>query len=54
MTLRLEVSPTAVVLQRPDSGTEISVNNSTHRGGYLHLGRSSADGVAAFRNFSIG
>lgn len=54
VTLRLEVSPTTVVLQRPDSGTEISANNSTHRGGYLHLGRSSTDGAAAFRNFSIG
>ena len=51
--LRVEVSPTQVRLLRPDTQTSISVNNSAHRGGYLHLGRSSTDGVAAFRNFAF-
>ena len=36
------------------AGDEVRAVDGTVRGGYLHLGRASADGVAAFRGLTVG
>jgi glycerophosphoryl diester phosphodiesterase len=57
-TLRLDVSPQALIWRRgdlPDS-EQVVVHDSTVRGGYLSIGRSSADlrSALALREFSVG
>ena len=52
--LQVQVSPTQIVLTRTDSGHSITVTDSSIRGGYFHLGRSSTDGIAAFSNLTVG
>ena len=53
VTVTVTVSPTAVTARRGGAGRGISVSNALNRGGYFHLGRSSTDGVAAFRNLKV-
>jgi hypothetical protein len=50
-TLRIEVAPTQVAVTRVDiaPAAVITVADSTHRGGYVHLGRRAA----AVRFFDI-
>jgi len=43
-TLHIDVAPTHIAVTRTDlaSSTTISVPDTTHRGGYFHLGRRAA------------
>jgi glycerophosphoryl diester phosphodiesterase len=52
--LRLAVTPTQATLTRLD-GTPVSVTwvDATNRGGYLHIGKTSGDGVLAVRNLVV-
>lgn len=55
ISLRLQVTPTQAVLTRTD-GTPVSTPawvDSSNRGGYLHIGKTSSDGVLWFRNFAV-
>lgn len=52
ISLRLQVTSTQAILTRTD-GTPVSTAawiDSTNRGGYLHIGRTSSDGVLWVRN----
>ncbi|QUH01458.1 glycerophosphodiester phosphodiesterase family protein [Saccharopolyspora erythraea] len=53
MQFRLNVTPTGITWQRLDSAGSVTSTNTDHRGGYLHIGKSSTDGVLDFRNFVI-
>ncbi|MET3805250.1 glycerophosphoryl diester phosphodiesterase [Nakamurella sp. UYEF19] len=54
MKFRLSVTPSDITWARTDvAGATISASDRTVRGGYLHLGRSSTDGVLAFRGLSV-
>lgn len=57
VTLRLDVSPQALIWQRGDlfDTEQVVVHDSAVRGGYLAIGRSSADARAALalREFSV-
>lgn len=55
MHFRVQVTPTDITWTRTDVGApnSITVTNSVNRGGYLHLGKSSTDGVLALRNLVI-
>ncbi len=46
--LSITVAPDRITVSRTDVGVVIEAADSTVRGGYLHLGRSSKDGVACF------
>jgi len=48
-SLRVTVSPSAVTLTRVDTGAKVTATGINAGGGYVHLGRSSTNGVAAFR-----
>lgn len=52
ISLELQVTPTSILWSRSDVGAVVTVDDSTMRGGYLHIGRSSIDGVLAFRSLS--
>ncbi len=52
--LRIDVTPSDITVRRIDTGDAVSVADATVRGGYLHLGRASCDGVAAFRGLTVG
>ena len=55
MGFRLHVTPNTITWTRhPAAGAEFTVTayDVTFRGGYLHIGQSSIDGLAAFRSFS--
>lgn len=51
--LRIEVTPAEISVTRLDVGAKVSAADRTIRGGYLHVGRSSTDGVAAFRGLTV-
>ena len=66
MKFRLAVTPTQITWSRVDAGaagstasagaaavSAVSTGDRTYRGGYLHIGRSSTDGVLAFRAFTV-
>jgi glycerophosphoryl diester phosphodiesterase len=54
MAFQLKVTPTTLIWSRTDVPTaSITVSDSTIRGGYLHVGRSSVDGTLAFRSLSL-
>ncbi|GAA2774175.1 glycerophosphodiester phosphodiesterase family protein [Saccharopolyspora taberi] len=55
MHFRVTVTPTDITWTRTDVGApnSITVTNSANRGGYLHMGKSSTDGVLALRNLAI-
>jgi glycerophosphoryl diester phosphodiesterase len=48
-SLQVDVSPSAVRLTRTDTSAAVTATGVTAGGGYVHLGRSSTSGVAAFR-----
>jgi hypothetical protein len=52
--LRVDVSPGLVRLTRVDTGKTVAATGVGNVGGYVHLGRSSTNGVAAFRSLRIG
>ncbi len=52
--LRIEVGPDTVAVTRADTGHRIAAADTTARGGYLHLGRASRSGTAAFQSLTIG
>jgi hypothetical protein len=51
--LRVEVTPDRITASRTDTATAVTAADSTVRGGYLHIGRASTKGSAAFRGFTI-
>lgn len=51
--LRVEVTPTRLTFTRMDTGASISGEDSTHRGAYLHVGRSALDGAISLRRLQI-
>ncbi len=51
--LRIAVTPDRITATRTDSALSISTMDASVRGGYIHVGRSSKDGSAAFQNFVI-
>ncbi|SDO31802.1 Glycerophosphoryl diester phosphodiesterase family protein [Nakamurella panacisegetis] len=51
--LRLQVTPAAITWTRTDAAGTVTSSDSTTRGGYLHIGRSSTDGEAAFRKLRL-
>lgn len=51
-TLRLTVDPDRLTLSRPD-GPPLVVNDTTWRGGYLHIGRTAGNARIAVRNISV-
>ena len=51
--LRITVTGSRIVVARTDSGDELSTSDSTVRGDYIHVGRSSLNAVATFRGMSI-
>jgi glycerophosphoryl diester phosphodiesterase len=55
VALQLDVTPSSLTWTRNDLATPKSVTatDSTARGGYLHLGRSTPEGVAAFRTLLV-
>ena len=55
MSFRLDVTPTSLAWSRDVGGswTTISATDRRIRGGYVHIGRSSHDGTAAFRRLTI-
>ena len=54
LKFQLEVTPTRITWSRTDvAGATVSATDHTYRGGYLHIGRSSTDGVLAFRSLSV-
>lgn len=50
--LRLTVDPGELALSRPGSASVV-VNDTTWRGGYLHIGRTSGNARIAVRNISL-
>jgi hypothetical protein len=52
-TLRVDVSPGTVLLSRVDAVATVKATGVEAAGGYVHLGRSSTNGVAAFRALSV-
>jgi hypothetical protein len=55
MRFRLEVQPKQLVWSRLDLPTtaRVTVTDSRYRGGYLHLGRASADGILSLRGLQV-
>jgi hypothetical protein len=54
MRFRLEVTPTRLVWSRPDVPTaRVVAIEKSYRGGYLHLGRASADGTLSLRGLKV-
>jgi hypothetical protein len=55
LRFRVSVSPTGISWTRSDQATPstIAVSDTTFRGGYLHIGRSSLDGSLSFRKLSV-
>ena len=51
--LELTVTPTGITWKRTDAPGSVSATDSTIRGGYLHIGRSSIDGDLAFRALTL-
>ncbi len=51
--LRVEVGGGRIALSRTDTGARVDAVDTTARGGYFHIGRSSPDGVAAFRELKV-
>jgi glycerophosphoryl diester phosphodiesterase len=52
--LQLDVSPTSITWSRTDvEGVSLTASDTRYRGGYFHLGRSSIDGVLAFRSLRV-
>jgi glycerophosphoryl diester phosphodiesterase len=53
--LRIDVTPTSLTVTRTDSGgfTPISSADATNRGAWLHIGKSSTDGIATFRALAV-
>jgi glycerophosphoryl diester phosphodiesterase len=52
-SLRVDVTPSSVTLSRTDTGAAVIASGIAPGGGYVHLGRSSTNGVAAFRALSV-
>jgi glycerophosphoryl diester phosphodiesterase len=52
-SLRVDVTPAAVTLSRTDTGAAVIASGIAPGGGYVHLGRSSTNGVAAFRALTV-
>ena len=52
-SLRVDVTPASVTLSRTDTGAAVIASGVAPGGGYVHLGRSSTNGVAAFRALSV-
>jgi glycerophosphoryl diester phosphodiesterase len=52
--LQVDVTPTSISWSRTDvPDVEVNASDTRYRGGYFHLGRSSTDGVLAFRGLKI-
>jgi len=51
--LRLEVTPSAVVWTRTDTGASVTARDSRYRGDFLHIGRSASDGRLSVRNLRL-
>lgn len=53
--LRLDVDPEQLSWTRLDGPTpeKITVRDRSHRGGYLHLGRSATDGSMSLRSLTV-
>ena len=57
LSLRLEVTPTQLTWTRLDQSAKVppkvTVIDKAYRGGYLHIGRGSTDGVLALRGLKV-
>lgn len=57
LSLRLEVTPTHLTWTRLDQSAKVppkvTVIDRAYRGGYLHIGRGSTDGVLAVRGLKV-
>lgn len=54
MAFQVRVTPGTINWSRVDtSGATVPAVDNTIRGGYLHIGRSSTDGLVAFRRFIV-
>jgi hypothetical protein len=51
--LRLEVTPTQLTWIRQDQPAQVIATDKSFRGGYLHVGRGSADGVLSLRRLRV-
>ncbi len=51
--LRITVTPDTITASRTDAAATISVADTTARGGYVHVGRASNSGSAAFKGFTV-
>ena len=51
--LRIETSNNGLRVSRTDSGTTVTASSVAVDDGYLHIGRASLDGVAAFRALRV-
>jgi hypothetical protein len=53
MAFRLEVTPQQLTWSRLDVPGQVTAVEKSYRGGYLHLGRASADGTLSLRNLKV-
>jgi glycerophosphoryl diester phosphodiesterase len=53
MRFRLEVTPQQLIWSRLDVPGRVTAVEKSYRGGYLHLGRASADGILSLRNLKV-
>jgi hypothetical protein len=53
MRFRLEVTPQQLTWSRLDVPGRVTAVEKSYRGGYLHLGRASADGILSLRNLTV-
>ncbi len=54
MHFKLDVTPSSLSFGRTDvPGAVTTSTDTSNRGGYLHIGRSSVDGAVAFRKFTV-
>jgi hypothetical protein len=37
--IKIQVMSTQIIITRTDTGNSMTINNSVHRGGYVHFGR---------------
>ena len=51
--LRLEVTPTQLTWIRQDQPARVTAIDKSFRGGYLHLGRGSTDGILSLRRLKV-
>ena len=51
MQVRIQVTPTQIIITRVDTGSTTTLNDATYRGEYMHLGRLGAS--ARFKNIRI-